>query len=142
MRRPIGVTCIAWLVLLNGCSWLVLGVAAQVWPALLQIKALAPFAGIMQISPRWAAFAVAALWWLTAWGLFRMNNWARWFVMVLFLVRLAFLIPRAVHFHLGVTQLALWTLDVALHAAIFDYLVLDRTGQQFSARVRSSPPFA
>jgi hypothetical protein len=121
MQRPKGLTAIASLFAL---------IAAYLW-AIATIKLAAPgaislmagrhFLFGLELAGPYMMLLGGSVYGLVAWGLFRLQGWARWAAMLLIVVSTASLIPKISMAELGVP--ILWYgLQIALRVAIGWYL--------------------
>jgi hypothetical protein len=84
MRRPLAVSIIGCYFLLAGVYLCSIAVMMLALPGALETISRAPCAyGLTLFSP-YLALIVGLAWALTAWGLFRLRNWARWATILMF----------------------------------------------------------
>jgi len=123
MRRPLGVSVIAFCFLLAGiylCSvaamMLILpGAATAIKPALF-------VTGLKLVSPYWT-LCVGTAWALVAWGLLRLKDWARWTAQLVLGAGIVWAVPMiyVTKMHFG-WRLAAVCLQLVLRGAAMVYL--------------------
>ena len=84
MRRPLVVSIIACYFLLAGVYLCSIAVMMLVLPGAIETIAHAPYVYGLTLFTPFLPLIVGIAWALTAWGLFRLRNWARWATILMF----------------------------------------------------------
>jgi hypothetical protein len=121
MQRPAGVTVISVLFGLAAIYLWTIGVVKLVAPEALSLMSGAQLMYGLELAGPHMALLVGAGWALVGWGLFRLQNWARWAAMLVMIVGIAWLVPRISMAELGV-PVFWYGLQIALRAAAAWYL--------------------
>jgi hypothetical protein len=93
MERPASVTVIAALFFLVAGYLIATGVAAFVSPGSLSMARGTGITYGRELSGPQAALSVGAGWALVGWGIYRLQNWARWCAIVLMVLGVAGSVP-------------------------------------------------
>jgi hypothetical protein len=93
MKRPAGVTLLAGFCLLAGAYLCIVGAVTLVAPGTISMRSGAPLMFGLELAGPYMTLLVGAGWGLLGWGLFRMNNWARWLAMLLCVAGIAAAVP-------------------------------------------------
>jgi hypothetical protein len=93
MERPTGVTAIAMLFFAVAAYLAALGALMLVAPGTVSMRTGAPFLGGLELAGPFMFLLAAAVAALTAWGLLRLNNWARRAAALIALIGIIFLVP-------------------------------------------------
>lgn len=121
MQRPKGLTAIASLVALIAAYLGTIGVIKLAAPGAISLMAGRHFLFGLELAGPYMMLLGGTVYALVAWGLFRLQNWARWIAMLLIVISTASLIPKISMAELGVP--VLWYgLQIALRVAIGWYL--------------------
>jgi hypothetical protein len=92
MDRPVSVTVIAALFFLVAAYLVAMGIIEFVAPGTLSMTGTGVTYGRELNGPQ-TALSVGAGWALVAWGLYRLQNWARWCAMALMVIGVAGSVP-------------------------------------------------
>jgi hypothetical protein len=92
MERPAGVTAISALFFTVTAYLAVLGALMLFAPGTVSMRMGAPFLGGLELAGPFAFLFAALVAALTAWGLLRLNNWARRAALLLALIGIVFLV--------------------------------------------------
>ncbi|HKV81290.1 MAG TPA: hypothetical protein VJP02_24295 [Candidatus Sulfotelmatobacter sp.] len=121
MQRPQGLTAIASLFALVATYLWVIGAIKLAAPGAISLMAGRHFLYGLELAGPYMMLLGGGVYALVAWGLFRLQNWARWSAMLLIVISTASLIPKISMAELGVP--VLWYgLQIALRVAIGWYL--------------------
>jgi hypothetical protein len=93
MERPASVTVIAGLFFLIAGYLIAIGVADLVAPGALSMTMKTGVTYGRELSAPQTALSVGAGWALVGWGLYRLQNWARWCAMALMVIGVAGSVP-------------------------------------------------
>jgi len=93
-ERPRGVAWVAAAFLLAAAYLLVVGLTMLVRPGLVSMAAGAEFLGGLELAGPYMFILVAAIGLATAFGLWRLQNWARWIAILLAMVGVLLLLPN------------------------------------------------
>jgi hypothetical protein len=93
MNRPTGVTVIAGFCLLAAAYLFVVAVVMLIAPTAISMRSGAPLMFGLELGGPYMMLIVGAAWGLLGWGLFRMNNWARWTAMLVCVAGIAAAVP-------------------------------------------------
>jgi hypothetical protein len=93
MERPASVTVIAGLFFLIAGYLIAIGVADLVAPGALSMTMKTGVTYGRELSAPQTALSVGAGWTLVGWGLYRLQNWARWCAMALMVIGVAGSVP-------------------------------------------------
>jgi hypothetical protein len=93
MERPASVTVIAFLFFLVAAYLVAIGVADLVAPGTLAMTQTAGITYGRELNGPQTAISVGAGWALIGWGLYRLQNWARWCAIVLMVLGVAGSVP-------------------------------------------------
>jgi hypothetical protein len=93
MQRPSGVSAIAALFFAVACYLAVLGALMLLAPGTVGMRSGAPFLGGLELAGPYSFLLAGAVAGLTAWGLLRLNNWARRAAALIALIGIIFLVP-------------------------------------------------
>jgi hypothetical protein len=134
MKRPIGVTVIAFVFLLAGVYLCSVGVMKLFSTGALTMLRPMPFVhAVGFVSPYWTLLAGVA-WALVAWGLLQVRDWARFTATLMLGIGIAWALPMVItRMHFGWRMLAL-CLEIALRAAAIWYLLSPSVLDIFIAR--------
>jgi len=121
MQRPLGIKAIALLFALVAAYLWTIGAIKLTSPDAISLMAGRHFLYGLELAGPYMMLLGGSVYALIAWGLFRLQNWARWIAMVLIVISTASLIPKISIAELGVP--ILWYgLQIALRVAIGWYL--------------------
>lgn len=121
MQRPKGITVIASLVALAAVYLWTIAAFLLISPGAISLLAGKHFLYGLELAGPYMFLLGGGVYTLVAWGLFRLQNWARWIAMLLIVISTASLIPKISMAELGVS--VLWYgLQMALRVAIGWYL--------------------
>jgi hypothetical protein len=117
MHRPKGITVIVAVCFLSATWIAVVAILPRLIkiPFYLGIELSRPF----QIGWPYLPVAIAIIWAVIGWGLLRLNNWARWAVILASVLGIASCLSYALVFS---THLGWWFLQIVLRAAVVWYL--------------------
>jgi hypothetical protein len=93
MERPAGVTAIAMLFFVVAAYLATLGALMLGAPGTVSMRTGAPLLGGLELAGPFMFLLAAAVAALTAWGLLRLNNWARRAAALIALIGIVFLVP-------------------------------------------------
>ena len=121
MQRPKALTAIASLFALIAAYLWAIGAIKLAAPGVISLMAGRHFLYGLELAGPYMMLLGGSVYALVAWGLFRLQNWARWIAMLLIVISAASLIPKISMAELGVP--ILWYgLQIALRVAIGWYL--------------------
>ena len=121
MQRPKGITVIAGLLALTAVYLWTLAAVLLISPGAISLMAGRHFLYGLELAGPYMFLLGGGVYALVAWGLFRLQDWARWIAMLLIVISTASLIPKISIAELGVP--VLWYgLQIALRVAIGWYL--------------------
>ena len=121
MQRPKGLTAIASLFALIAAYLWGIGAIKLASPSAISLMAGRHFLYGLELAGPYMMLLGGSVYALLAWGLFRLQNWARWTAMLLIVISTASLIPKISMAELGVP--ILWYgLQIALRVAMGWYL--------------------
>jgi len=121
MQRPTGVTAVSVLFVLAALYLWTIGAVKLLAPEAISLMSGAQFMYGLELAGPYMAMLIGCGYALIAWGLFRLNNWARWAAMLVMTIGIAWLVPKISMAELGVP--ILWYgLQIALRAAVAWYL--------------------
>ena len=121
MQRPKGLTAIASLFALIAAYLWGIGAIKLASPSAISLMAGRHFLYGLELAGPYMMLLGGSVYALIAWGLFRLQNWARWTAMLLIVISTASLIPKISMAELGIP--ILWYgLQIALRIAIGWYL--------------------
>jgi hypothetical protein len=121
MQRPQGLVVIASLFALVAAYLWTIGAIKLASPGAISLMAGRHFLYGLELAGPYMMLLGASVYALVAWGLFRLQSWARWTAMLLIVISTASLIPKISMAELGVP--ILWYgLQIALRVAIGWYL--------------------
>jgi len=121
MQRPKGLTAIASLFALIAAYLWGIGAIKLASPSAISLMAGRHFLYGLELAGPYMMLLGGSVYALLAWGLFRLQNWARWTAMLLIVLSSASLIPKISMAELGIP--ILWYgLQIALRVAIGWYL--------------------
>ena len=121
MQRPKGLTAIASLFALIAAYLWGIGAIKLASPSAISLMAGRHFLYGLELAGPYMMLLGGSVYALLAWGLFRLQNWARWTAMLLIVISSASLIPKISMAELGIP--ILWYgLQIALRVAIGWYL--------------------
>jgi len=121
MQRPKGLTAIASLFALIAAYLWGIGAIKLASPSAISLMAGRHFLYGLELAGPYMMLLGGSVYALLAWGLFRLQNWARWTAMLLIVISTASLIPKISMAELGIP--ILWYgLQIALRIAIGWYL--------------------
>ncbi len=121
MQRPAGITAISVLFFLAAIYLWAIGVVKLLSPSAISLMNGTPLMYGLELAGPYMALLFGAGYALVAWGLFRLQNWARWAGMLVMVLGVASLVPRISMAELGVP--ILWYgLQIALRVAVGWYL--------------------
>jgi len=121
MQRPKGLTAIASLFALIAAYLWGIGAIKLASPSAISLMAGRHFLYGLELAGPYMMLLGGSVYALVAWGLFRLQNWARWIAMLLIVISTASLIPKISMAELGVP--ILWYgLQIALRVAMGWYL--------------------
>jgi hypothetical protein len=121
MRRPIGITIIAFVFAAIAIYLWVLGAALLLSPGTISMMAGRHFMYGLELAGPYMALLIGAGYALVGWSLFRLHNWARWAVIVVLALGVASLVPSISMAELGAP--VLWYgLQIAIRVAIGWYV--------------------
>jgi hypothetical protein len=93
MERPASVTVIAALFSLIGAYLIMVGIVELAAPGTLALTRATGITYGRELDGPQTALSVGAGWALVAWGLYRLQNWARWCAIVLLVIGIAGSVP-------------------------------------------------
>jgi len=121
MQRPAGVTAVAALFLLAALYLWTIAAVKVLAPNAISLMSGAPLMYGLELAGPFMALLIGAGYALIGWGLFRLNNWARWAAMLVMTIGIGSLVPKISMAEIGVP--ILWYgLQIALRAAAAWYL--------------------
>jgi len=121
MQRPKGITVIASLFALTAVYLWTIAAILLISPGAISLMAGKHFLYGLELAGPYMMVLGGSVYALIAWGLFRLQNWARWIAMLLIVISTASLIPKISLAELGIP--ILWYgLQIALRVAIGWYL--------------------
>lgn len=121
MQRPKGITVIASLFGLAAVYLWTIAAVLLISPGAISLMAGRHFLYGLELAGPYMMLLGGGVYALVAWGLFRLQNWARWMAMLLIVISTASLIPKISMAELGVP--VLWYgFQIALRVAIGWYL--------------------
>jgi len=121
MQRPKGLTAIASLFALIAAYLWGIGAIKLASPRAISLMAGRHFLYGLELAGPYMMLLGGGVYALIAWGLFRLQNWARWTAMLLIVISTASLIPKISMAELGIP--ILWYgLQIALRVALGWYL--------------------
>ena len=134
MNRPPGVTAVAILFFLAGGYLCLLGLARLLFPDSISLLWGSPLLGGLALAGPFMFLIAGSIGVLIAWGLLRLNNWARRAATIAALAGLALLLPDV---SMAATELRwsplFWSgLGVIVRAAILWYLYQTPVAEQFA----------
>lgn len=121
MERPPGVTVIAILFFAAALYLFVIAVVKLISPEAVSLTSIGQLMFGLELAGPYMALVVGSGWALVGWGLFRLNNWARWAAMLIMTLGIAWLVPKISMAELGL-PLFWYGLQIALHGAAAWYL--------------------
>jgi hypothetical protein len=121
MQRPLGIKAIALLFALVAAYLWTIGAIKLAAPGAVSLMAGRHFLYGLELAGPYMLLLGGSVYALIAWGLFRLQNWARWFAMLLIVISTASLIPKISMAELGV-PIRWYGLQIALRVAIGWYL--------------------
>ena len=121
MQRPKGITVIASLFALAAAYLWTIAAVLLISPGAISLMAGRYFLYGLELAGPYMMLLGGGVYALVAWGLFRLQNWARWIAMLLIVISTASLIPKISMAELGVPVLS-YGLQIALRVAIGWYL--------------------
>jgi hypothetical protein len=121
MQRPKGITVIASLLALTAVYLWTIAAVLLIAPGAISLMAGKHFLYGLELAGPYMFLLGGSVYASVAWGVFRLQNWARWIAMLLIVISTASLIPKISIAELGVP--VLWYgLQIALRVAIGWYL--------------------
>jgi hypothetical protein len=121
MQRPKGITVIASLFALTCVYLWTMAAILLISPGAISLMAGKYFLYGLELAGPYMMLIGGGVYALVAWGLFRLQSWARWIAMLLVVISTASLIPKISMAELGVP--VLWYgLQIAIRVAIGWYL--------------------
>jgi hypothetical protein len=121
MQRPKGITVIASLLALTAVYLWTIAAFLLISPGAISLMAGRHFLYGLELAGPYMFLLGGSVYATVAWGVFRLQNWARWIAMLLIVISTASLIPKISMAELGVP--VLWYgLQIALRVAIGWYL--------------------
>ena len=121
MQRPAGVTAISVLFSLAAIYLWTIAAVKLIAPEAISLMSGSEFMYGLELAGPYMMLLGGSVYALVAWGLFRLQSWARWTAMLLIVISTASLIPKISMAELGVP--ILWYgLQIALRVAIGWYL--------------------
>jgi hypothetical protein len=141
MLRPKGVIVIAALFAFASAYLFIVAAVLLISPGAISLMTAKYFLYGLQIAGPYMILLGGAVYGLVAWGLFCLQNWARWIAMLIMVISLAPLVPKISMAELGV-PVFWYGLQIALRVAVGWYLaqapsVIDAFAQPSSASPRS-----
>ena len=121
MQRPIGVVIIsAWFAIAALYLWIIAAILL-IAPGTIALMAAKYFAYGLEVAGPYMILLVESCYAVIAWGLFRLQNWARWLAMLVIAFSIVPLVPKISMAELGLP--ILWYgLQIALRVAAGWYL--------------------
>jgi hypothetical protein len=139
MHRPAGVTVIATLFFLAAAYLCVVGATMLASPGALSMRIGAPLLHGLELAGPYMFLLVGAVGALIAWGLLRLNNWARRVAVIVALVGVVMLIPSVSAAASDLSWPLAWGgLGIMVRAAVAWYLLLGAGPDAFQKR--ATPP--
>ncbi len=121
MQRPAGVTIIAAVFFAAGLYLLIVGLTQLISPGTISLMAGKQLMYGLQLAGPFMALVIGAGYALTAWGLLRLNKFARWAAMGVMAIGIGWLVPKISMAELGIP--VFWFgLQIALRVAVAWYL--------------------
>jgi hypothetical protein len=121
MQRPKGITVIASLFALTAVYLSTLAAILLISPGAISLMAGKHFLYGLELAGPYMFLLAGSVYASVAWGVFRLQNWARWIAMLVMVISVASLIPKISMAELGVP--VLWYgLQIALRVAVGWYL--------------------
>jgi hypothetical protein len=121
MQRPKGITLIASLLALTAVYLWTIAAFLLISPGAISLMAGRHFLYGLELAGPYMFLLGGSVYASVAWGVFRLQNWARWIAMLLIVISTASLIPKISMAELGVP--VLWYgLQIALRVAVGWYL--------------------
>jgi hypothetical protein len=121
MRRPVGITVVAFLFFGAGVYLWIVGATLLIAPGTISLMAGRQLMYGLELAGPYMALLVGSGYALVGFGLFRLHNWARWMAMLVMVISVGSLVPRISMAELGVP--VLWYgLQIALRVAVGWYL--------------------
>jgi hypothetical protein len=121
MQRPKGITVIASLFALTAVYLSTLAAILLISPGAISLMAGKHFLYGLELAGPYMFLLGGSVYASVAWGVFRLQNWARWIAMLVMVISVASLVPRISMAELGVP--VLWYgLQIALRVAVGWYL--------------------
>ena len=121
MHRPAGITAISILFFLAAIYLWTMGLVKLIAPEAISLASGAQLMYGLELAGPYMALLIGSGWGLIGWGLFRLQNWARWAAMAVMTLGIAWLVPKISSAELG-GQLLSYGLQIALRAAAAWYL--------------------
>jgi hypothetical protein len=121
MKRPLGITVIAFLFFGVGVYLWIVGATLLISPGTLSLMAGRQFMYGWELAGPYMALLFGTGYALVGWGLFRLHNWARWAAMVVMVIGVAALVPQISMAQLGIPIFS-YGLQIALRVALGWYL--------------------
>ena len=121
MHRPTGITIIAGVFFAAGVYLVIVGLTQLISPGTLSLMAGQQLMYGLELAGPFMALLIGAAYALVAWGLFRLNKFARWAAMGVMAIGIGWLVPKISMAELGVP--VFWFgLQIALRVAVAWYL--------------------
>jgi len=121
MQRPKGIMLIASLFALAAAYLWTIAAVLLISPGAISLMAGRHFLYGLELAGPYMMLLGGGVYALVAWGLSRLQNWARWIAMLLIVISTASLIPKISMAELGVPVLS-YGLQIALRVAVGWYL--------------------
>ena len=121
MERPAGVTAIAVLFFLAAIYLWTFGVVKLIAPEAISLMSGSQLMYGLELAGPYMALLIGSGYALVGWGLFRLNNLARWAAMLVMVISVASLVPKISMAAIG-APILWYGLQIALRAAAAWYL--------------------
>ena len=141
MSHPKGVVVIAALFAIAAVYLCAVATVRLTWPEAVSLMAGKNFLYGLELAGPYMFLIGAAVYAVVAWGLFRLQNWARWIAMLILVISIMPLVPKISMAGIGVP--VLWYgMQIALRVAIGWYLaqapsVIDAFAAKAKPRISS-----
>ncbi len=141
MQRPTLITVVSLLSIAAGVYLWVLAATLLISPGALSLVAGKNFMYGLELAGPYMILLFGTGYAIVGWGLFRLQNWARWIVILLMIIGVASLVPRISMAQLGL-PVFWYGLQIALRVALGWYLaqspsVIDAFAAKTEPRIRT-----
>ncbi len=121
MQRPAGVTAVAIIFFSAALYLFVIAAVKLISPEAISLTSAGQLMFGLELAGPFMAMLVGSGWALVGWGLFRLNNPARWAAMLIMTIGIAWLVPKISMAELGL-PIFWYGLQIALRGAAAWYL--------------------